>query len=612
MRFQLLHKNNTRIVRGIAVVIFSLFMSSVTGIAQSDVKILEQCVEFYNSLQDDVDRVIEHSNKTVFADSIYDAGQPTLERLKILMTSSDAEVAKCSRYFHMNLQYSFAFAYGAAGLNKKSMPIMDRIYDEMEWFTESKFPMKYLFFDKNYTINWENFSPTKCEFYVAYGELTYKNGNYNMSMSSLKNALPMLGDMVWLRYICYSFLLDNKTVLNQMDEEYVDLCAKQLSAFYNLSPESLKLVEENKYQNYKSVVKKLDDCLDVVVMNQGVYNNLIGAANVLKYYIDPYKESEESQRSKNKFTLMRWYDTAISSPYFSKDAVKTAYTFAHYNAPNEISAMTSWLKRYETLSLDCNDYLWLMDRYDELNDPASKASIKPRYDECQAKAVEQEKLAAEQRRKDEERAAKSYRKASRMPLFYVGFNLFPFFSKPRDYGLALNVGGSKMVFEVSYLKVNGKKENYFDLSLKEVNDVPEHRWDGYFAHVNFKFPMDPWDNGQARSYAGFVFAYNEREFEPFTSNVTDIANSTIALEKFSPTTKQYLGMVNMGFMGIAGFGIDSFFGIGAAYNQFDGGNPHYGDENFQIEDAMVANRTQSYWSFSMRMGISIGIGFARE
>ena len=44
-----------------------------------------------------------------------------------------------------------------------------------------------------------------------------------------------------------------------------------------------------------------------------------------------------------------------------------------------------------------------------------------------------------------------------------------------------------MLAEVSYLNVTKKKENYFDLEARDIKNVPEHKWDGYFAHLALKF-----------------------------------------------------------------------------------------------------------------------------
>lgn len=579
--------------------------------AQSDADILEQCVEKYNELNDALGGIQDKQDKVAFADSLYEAAQENRQRLALLITSQDAEVAKCAKYFHLNSKYQFAFAYGAAGSSKKCFQYMEEIEKDVEGYTESVFPIRYKFHGQNFVITWDNYSPTKLEYYVAYGELLQRDKKSLKAKSVLENALALVGDNTWLSYVLYDNLIKVKLSLAEYDEFIVKYGAAQLGAYYRLDESNLKTVADNKYSTYEKAISGIDEYIDRGPMSQAGYGYLITAIDKLKYFVDPAREKDESKRTKNKFTLLRWYDTAISSPHATKELIKTAYTFTRYNAPDETFAMTSWLNKLSNMQPECDEYFWLMDAHRTLGNDAIATSFQPKLSECEEKRKEEQQRLAKETAEQEARNARLYRRSTRKPLIYLGGNVFPFFTKPRDYGLALNVGGKGLVVEISYLKINEKPENYFDLSLRDVSDVPEHRWDGYFAHVNFKFPMESWNNGQARSYAGFVLAYNEREFLPFTSNVSNPENAVLFTQEFRPTSRQYLLMGNMGFMGVAGFGIDMFFGLGGAYNQFSGNTDTWNSENFVIDDAMMANRKPGYFSFSMRMGVSVGIGWAK-
>jgi hypothetical protein len=591
--------------------IATLGMHSLKISAQAETQILEQCVEKYNELNRAQDAINDKKDKLAFADSLYEAAHENRQRLALLIASKDTELAKCAKYFYMNSKYLFAFAYGAVGSAKKSLQYMEDIEKDMEEFTPSSFPIRYSFFGKNYVIKWEDFAGTKAEYYVGFGELLQRELNSLKAKSTLEKAIPLVGENIWLSYVLYDNLIKVKLSIAEYDDLMIKYCAAQLAAYYRLDDYSLKVVADNKYGTYKKAINGIDECLDRGALSQAGHEFLIAAIDKLKYFVDPVKEKDESTRTKNKYTLLRWYDVAISSSHATKDLIKTAYTFTRYNAPEEASAMTSWLNRFSKMQPTCDEYLWLIDAYKNVGNDALANSFKPKLTECEAKQkAEQERLEKE-RVELEARNAKQYRRSSRQPLIYLGANVFPFFTKPKDYGLALNLGGQGLVLELSYLKVNEKPENYFDLSLRDISDVPEHRWDGYFAHVNFKFPMDEWDNGQARSYAGFLLAYNERTFVPFVSNVMSAENFFLFSEEFKPTSKQYVLMGNFGFMGVAGFGLDLFFGMGVAYNQFSGNSNSWNNEDYIIEDAMIANRLPDYFSFSMRMGMSVGIGWAK-
>lgn len=581
--------------------------------AQSEADILQEVVVVYNRLNDTAAEVQKRTDKKSFMDSVYSVSQTSIERLNILRASSDQGIAVAARYFLMNLQYNYAFGFGAAGDLKRARGYYDLLQPEMEYFVESKFPIRYKFFDKNYVINWSNFVPTKAEYLVGYGEILYHDRLYEYAITEFKQAIPLLDSQIdWIKYVCYSFLADSKTSLSQYDAECFGFCSEQLTVYYRLTPEDLAVIEKNKYSTYKKSVKRMDECLDNFKIDSRSFDQMTSAINILKFYIDPYKETDTEQRNKNKTTLLKWYDQGIQSEFVTKEFIKSACAFVEFNAADQKAKTKSWLQRYETLSLTCDDYMWLIERYKIIGDNESQTRIQSDLTKCREQEARAAKLSEEQRAEEEKRRRKADIRSSRMPLIYLGGNVFPYFTKPKDYGLALNVGGKGVIVELSYLRVNGKKENYFDLNLRDINDISEHKWNGYFTHLNLKFPVDRWTDGRNRPYVGFLVAYNERTFDSFNSNVTLVSDGSVSSLNFNPTSKQYLAMVNMGWMGVNVIGIDLFMGFGAAFNQFNGGNQTWNNENYTIEDAMLANRKESYWSFTMRMGMSIGLGYARE
>jgi hypothetical protein len=178
----------------------------------------------------------------------------------------------------------------------------------------------------------------------------------------------------------------------------------------------------------------------------------------------------------------------------------------------------------------------------------------------------------------------------------------------------LNIGIRNLIVEGSYLKVNSKRENTFDLDMRNISADEDRYWSGSFSHIAFKFPgKGGWDEPQARGYAGFLLAYNERTFQPFYSNVMNLATKTSTSELFQPKSTQYIMMFNYGAMLVKGMGIDAFIGIGAAYNTFDGGNAtYYRNADFEVSDAFVQNRPKNYWSYTMRIGVTMGLGWTRD
>jgi hypothetical protein len=535
-----------------------------------------------------------------------------MERLRILKLSSNTEIATTARYFYMNFQYNFAFGYAAIKRTETAKKYMTELTADMNFFDETKFPLRYTKGGTNYVIKYEDFKYTRCEFYVAYAELIYGSYDYTTSLEYVKKAEQLLNN-TWLSYVCNYYGIKSKEKLGQYDAECIHYCSKQLSAYYNLSDESIDTIQANNFGTYRMATTTLDKSLEGGIANQTCYNELVSAIQILKYYLDPYKEKDDSQRKKNKFILLRWYHEAVMSSFSDKDFVKGALQFADIYADPISNDKAAWLARYEKFELNCADYQFMIEQYTRLNDTSSAARLTPNLTTCKEKEAKAAAQAEADRKKAEKKSSKSRSRSYGQPLFYAGINLFPLIAQPRDLGLALNFGGSNMITEVSYLKVNSKPENYFDLSLKDVNDVPEHRWDGYYTHINLKFPTDNgWDDGQFRPYAGFLLAYNQRTFDPFQIGITQTATNLYTTKIISPTSTQISGMVNFGFMGVRGFGIDLFMGFGAAYNTFDNQVAEYSTDDYFIDDALIENRPAEYWSFIMRMGVSIGIGFAKE
>jgi hypothetical protein len=580
--------------------------------AQSEESMLSEVVEIYDRINSFVDKIQTNPNKYKVMDSIRDVSTTAIERLSILKLSSNAEMAKVSRYFAMNFQYYFGIGYADIGQLATSRKYLSEIKEDMDYFDESKFPMRYTKGGTNYVIAFSNFRSTRCDYFVSYAELLYLNVDYQQSLTYVRKAIPLLDNGSWLSYVCYYYGISSKVSTSAFDSECVEFCSKQLSAYYNLSKAELDTIAVHEYDTYRMATQNLDKSIERGALSVQSYPHLVAAIQILKYYLDPYIEKDESQRKKNKFILLRWYNEAVMSPHSDKAFIKTAFNFATVYADPNSNDKTAWLQRYEKFDLQCSDYQWLIDEYTKLGDSINASRLAPFLTTCQEVEKKQAAALEAKQKKEAKKNNNSYNSSTGMPLIYAGINLFPLLIKPRDFGLALNIGGKNMVTEFSYLKVNSKSENYFDLDLKNVNDVPQHYWSGSYSHVNFKFPSDDWNNGRARPYVGLVLSYNERTFDPFPVNITSITTGLLESKISAPTSKQYAGLINFGFMGVNGFGIDFFMGMGAAYNNFDAHLTEYENEEYIIDDALVANRPSTYWSFIMRMGISVGIGYAKE
>lgn len=194
--------------------------------------------------------------------------------------------------------------------------------------------------------------------------------------------------------------------------------------------------------------------------------------------------------------------------------------------------------------------------------------------------------------------------------FYAGFYPIGMITKSdrMDIGGVVNFVNSKKAYEFSYLKVNKKKENYFDLWIQSIDNEPNDmtEWNGYYSHFQYKKFMN-----DSPVYYGLLLGYAAKDFEPFTSNIVNLQTSVLSSANFDPSTKQYIVMINNGLLSLRkGFGYDVFLGIGASYNIFDSGNK-IDKTVYSIQNPTLQNRKDNYFSYMMRIGITLGLNIGK-
>jgi len=176
-------------------------------------------------------------------------------------------------------------------------------------------------------------------------------------------------------------------------------------------------------------------------------------------------------------------------------------------------------------------------------------------------------------------------------------------SENMDFGGVLNIVNNKSVIEFSYLKMQNKQENYFDLWIDSrdysADDLP--KWNGYYSHIQYKRLTN------APYYFGILGGYAQKSFSTFSENVTDNATSAVVSEVFTPYSKQYIFMLNEGYLRLfKGFGFDAFVGLGVTYNTFDLGSD-VDRTTHTIDNPVLQYRKDNYFSFIARAGITIGL-----
>lgn len=588
-------KTMNRISTAVALCL-SLF--STTIFAQIPKENLEKGVEIYNALRE-YTRTL--TSETVSAESIKDM-KSRIERgttlLDKVVKEGNADQIRVARYFKNNFQYELGFMYGMKGDNKASYDVYKAIENNISAYKSSDFPMTYAYFSKIYKITWENFGVTQAEFFTGMGEVSYNLGKYDDAYTMTKNSLAHKNMTNWLRYISINKIMDirakKKTLVS--DEEYQDFTVKSMKSYIELSTDDKKIVADNKYPTWERGYKIFNGLVDENVNSQSLGVKVGETAQILRGL-------NENQKAA-KFFIFALKNNWGTTILYKNEVLPVA------RAANDKALGLEVLGRLVVGigATDCESLDAFIKDYTQFGDEAHAAEMKKKAETCRKNREKETKRIADERAKEEERLAKERKKAARESHFFVGVNVFPLFTKPADLGGVVNFGAKKTMFELSYLLVNKKKESFYDLTVKDISNVQEHKWDGFITHLAFKFSGNR-ASRRFKPYSGLLFGYGQRTFEPFTSNVTNTVDKKTVIKTFNPTNKQYIGMVNMGILSLNTLGIDMYVGAGAAYNQFNGGNSDvWNKDNFIIEDKMVANRKPNYFSFMMRVGMSVGFG----
>jgi hypothetical protein len=580
----------------LVVLYFSFFSTTTT--AQTAKENLEKGVEIYNSLRDYTrtlaPAIISNDNLKEVKSRI-EQGTSLLDKV---VTGGNPDQSRVAVYFKNCFQQELGFVYGIKGDNKASYDTFKALENSMISYKAADFPLIYEYAAKTVKISWDNFTTAKAAFFTGIGEACFNLGKNDEAYNVLKTAMTNKNMVNWLRYTNSLKIMDirakNKTLM--LDEEYQEWALKTMKAYIELSNDDKKRVTDTKMSTWDRGYGVFNSLIDENVNKESLGLKIGEAAKILRGV-------NENEKSAKFFTyaLKNGWGTAV----LLKSEVLPVARIANDKVLG--------LKALELLeprlsATDCNTLEAFVKDYTQFGEPAKAEEAKKKIETCRVKREQEAKRIAEERKKAEETLALERKKVARESHYFIGLHIVPLFSKPTDIGGVFNFGTKKMLYELSFLKVNRNKENYYDLKLKGVTGVPEHRWDGFMSHLAFKF-SGKGSTRKMKPYSGFLLGYNQRNFESFTSNVTSTVDKKTVGKVFTPTTTQYVGMVNAGILTFNNWGVDIYGGAGVAFNQFKGGNSEvWRNANFTIEDKMVANRKPNYFSFLARFGVSVGFG----
>ncbi len=575
-----------------------LTLFSTTLFAQTPKENLAKGIDIYNALR-------EYS-RTLTAETVTDENMTDMKDRVALGTSffdkvvkeGTADQIKVARYFKLNLEYELGYMYALQGDNQTAYDALKVLENDVKRYQSSDFPMIYEYSGKIFKITWAGFTAVQAEYFTTTGETSYNLTKYEDAYAFMKNVLATNNASAWFRYTAVNKILDIRTKSKSLvsDDDYPNFSLKSMKTYADLSAEDKKTVVDNNYPTWERGYKIFNNSIDNVPNSQNLTPKIGEAALILRGL-------NEDEKAAKFFTFALkngWGTTMI----WKNDVLPTA------KKVNDKALVINVLGRLMPTinATDCDELDAFARDYAQFGDNAKAADLKKKGDACRRQKEAEAKRIADEKQKAEERRARENRRANRDAHFFVGANVFPLFSKPTNLGGVVNFGAKKTMIELAYLSIAKKKENFYDLEIRDIKDAQEHKWDGFFTHIALKFSKNGFKRG-LMSYSGVLFGYGQRTFESFNSNTTNTTTGKTASRTFSPTNKQYIGMANFGFMALNKLGIDMYLGIGAAYNQFDGGNSEvWNKDGFTIEDKMVGNRKPTYFNFIARVGVSVGFG----
>ncbi|MCC7465912.1 MAG: hypothetical protein IT261_06575 [Saprospiraceae bacterium] len=565
--------------------------------AQTPKENLEKAVENYNgtrTLQDGFSPKTLTDADIAIVKSRMDQGLALLDKV---MLEGNADQIKVARYFKTNFRYAYFFTLGMKGRNADAYEFNKLFEADMLRYSEADFPMSYDFFEKKYTIKWENFSTTQAEYLTGFGEICYNLGKNQDAVRFAKLALNHSGVSPYLKYIAVNKILDaygkDNSVITRT--EYLDYALSSVQLYDQLDTPTKETVKEN---NYPTTLK---------------------GSNILKQAFESDKSPAHLTRvgtaapiaaryEKTKGHALDMFDYCYRNNYNGTESFHTA---ALELAKEQFPLGTSTTRQaYQNLGdkaltvlvgkiypNECEKYGKFASDYKTLGLSGKGLELEKKQAACIKKREEDNK-----RREAEQRRAA--RKTNRYFNVYLGVDVIPLLTsvEKMDFGGHMDLRGRRVAHSFGFSLVNQRRD--FNSSST--------RWDGnrYFYALKI-FGKDP----KSPTYSGFYLGYSDKTFETLPSiTLTAKDGSGLRTMDLTPIDKQYELMWNSGVQGLGrGFGADFWFSLGASYNQLSFKELDQPDDyTFDNNDFFDSRDKLESIQFKMRMGISVGLNMGRK
>lgn len=589
---------------------FILFLCSIlASTAQTNTELINSGVHVYNELKGISNRLDAKMISTEGMLPIMDKYTEMTSYFDKVIEGSFEE-KEVIRYFKMNAAYEIGFNYGKVGKNQLAYEYLVKIKDDMMYYSENRFPLKYLYDGKQYAIKYSNFESTRMEYFTAMCEICSNLNKTSEAIYFGKLSISNPATSAWFRYITLSKLMGIKEKAQNYDKELLDFNLQFLDAYIQAKPEYDSTIKANKYPTQATAFKIL---------------------NAFEEQKSPLLKGEYYRgKMAPKFAELKKYDMASVLYYFAivggyegvnyqyiNDATESAVRALDEDMPQKGNGykagkllLTLTLEKLESTyssNLACSDW----DRI---------ASYYSKYLENQRKASELTRKAKDCFKEAAHKEAVAKRQSNRYDLhrhLYIGtypLTLITQYNRYRDYGLVAGHQSTRFGLEFSYKLIKKNLYMYDDflwMSIFKNNEINvsgyQVKWSGYRAHMSMKFGKRGNSDGY---YWGPLFEYVNRTFEPMKTNILSAATNSIILQDqyFSPKDQSFTLYLNFGIhKATKGTFVDYFLGFGGYYGIYNPGTAYYHNPDYKFSNPILENRQPNRIGGTIRCGIMVGL-----
>ncbi len=576
------------------IIFLSLFVCGlcIPAFSQTNAEKLEEAVKMYNTNRDFIDGKNAETLTVADIQKVEAEQADAAVLLDEIRTNGTAEEAKAARYFAANFIYNIGFAYGKIGKNRDAYAFLNKIKPEFEFFSNSaNFPLVYKFDSKNYSIQFTNFTPVLAEYYAGMAEICYNIGKYDESIGWSQKSIESPFGSQWYKYIALNSIVKSKEKNREWDKELLDYALQQITICAQLDTASLRTIDQYNYPTALLGAEKIETTLQKrPELAAGEYHR--GTAAPLLVKAKKYRKA------------LSFYQFALEAGFakYDKAYLFEAATFALTEESNSV-ALLALDQLYTNNSSSFSCYEW-----EKLSELYGKAGNSGRKNDCSAKASACQKKQKKEAKRNESGGVGFGIYAGVYPLA-----LATRFNRYRDYGGVVGILLGKMAIEGSYKMINRNFIATDDLYFKQIEQESPYYWDGYRAHIAFKFYPEKNSSSQ-HFHIGPLFEMVNRTIEPISSDVFNKSTGVmVAQDKtFYAREKSYNLFFNYGLQTYEkGFYFDSFLGFGVSYSKFEAG-AEYNDGEHTFSDILLENRKDTRFGVMIRTGIIIGFGLVKR